>query len=146
MTARNFVKRLLTKGCIYFSVIMLVYIIIAAIMNVGDDELLLSAGRVVLFFVFSVLLAAANAFYALDRPSGGARLVIHYVITLFAFYTCFMLTLSLRASGTLIGLVAFTAVYFALMGVWSAIRAKYRTNTENAQRYISQYGKAKKGR
>ena len=64
MTARNFVKRLLTKGCIYFSVIMLVYIIIAAIMNVGDDELLLSAGRVVLFFVFSVLLAAANAYGA----------------------------------------------------------------------------------
>jgi hypothetical protein len=145
MTAKSFVKKLLTKGCIYFSIIMLVYIIIAAIINVVDDELLLSAGRVVLFFVFSVLLAAANCLYSLDRPSGGARLIIHYLITLFAFYTCFMLSLSLRASSTLVGLVVFTAVYFAIMGVWAAFRAKYRTNKENAEKYISQYSKAKKG-
>jgi hypothetical protein len=32
-----------------------------------------------------VLLAAANCLYSLDRPSGGARLIIHYLITLFAF-------------------------------------------------------------
>ncbi|MBQ9111979.1 MAG: hypothetical protein IJY08_00185 [Clostridia bacterium] len=144
MTVKGFVKKLLTNACIYFSLIMLLYIIIAAIINVVDDALLLDAGRVVLFFVFSVLLAAANSLYALKKPSGGVRLLIHYAITLFAFYTCFMLSLSLRASSTLVGIVVFTAVYFAIMGILTAVRSKYRSNTQNAEKYISQYGKARK--
>lgn len=144
MNVKSFIKRILTRACVYFSVIMLCYIIIAAIVDVSGNALLLEAGRTVLFFVFSLLLACANCLFGVKSISGGLRLLIHYVITLFAFYTCFMLSLSLRTSGMLIGLVAFTAVYFAIMGISAAFTSKYRSNSEKAEEYQKQYGKLKR--
>ncbi len=144
MSAKSFVKNIMTRACVYFSVIMLGYIIITAIINVIEDTLLLDAGRVVLFFVFSLLLSVANALFAQPKPSGAVRLLIHFAITLFAFWTCFMLPLSLRTSSTLVGLVTFCVAYFAFMGIRAAFRAKFKENTEAAEEYISQYKKAKK--
>ena len=139
MTVKGFIKELLTRACVYFSVIMLCYIIIAAAVNVSGNALLLDAGRTVLFFVFSLMLSAANSVFTLKSLSGGVRLLIHYVITLFGFYACFMLSLDMRASSTLIGLVAFTAVYFAAMGISHALGARYRRNTEKAEKYEKKF-------
>lgn len=141
MTVKGFIKGLLTRACVCFSLIMLCYIVIAAIVNVSGSALLLDAGRTVLFFVFSLLLCAANSIFGLKSLSGGVRLLIHYGITLFAFYACFMLSLNMRTSSLLIGLVAFTAVYFAAMGISHALGARYRRNTEKAEKYEKKFDK-----
>ena len=144
MTVKDFIKKLLCRACIYFSCIMLCYIIVAAIVNVGDGDLLLEAGRTVLFFVFSLLFALANALFAFDKMSGGTRVLLHYLITAFAFYACFMLPLSMRASSIIVGLVVFSLVYFAVLGLSSLFRSRYRANIERAQKYQKQYDKAKR--
>ena len=77
MTVKNFIKNLLTRSCVYFSAIMLIYIIIAAIVNVDTTPLLLDASRVVLFYVFACLLAGANVVYGIKTISGGVRLCCH---------------------------------------------------------------------
>ena len=71
MTVKGFIKKTLTHACVYFTVIMLFYIIIAAIVNVNDSRLLLEAGRTALFFVFSLLLACANTVFSIKALSGG---------------------------------------------------------------------------
>ena len=144
MSAKSFIKNILNRSCVYFSVIMLGYIIVAAIINVIDQDLLLDAGRVVLLFVFSVLLAVANAFFAMDKMSGGVRLLIHFAITTFAFCTCFLLPLSLRASSMLVGMVMFVIGYFAVMGIRAAFRSKYKSNKEAAEQYNNAYVKIRK--
>ena len=144
MTVKGFIKKTLTHACVYFTVIMLFYIIIAAIVNVTDSRLLLEAGRTMLFFVFSLLLACANTIFSIKALSGGLRLVIHYLITAFGFYACFMLSLSLRASSQLVGLVTFTAVYFAVMGIGALISSRYRANAEKAEKYTKKFSNLKK--
>lgn len=144
MTVKEFIKKLLCRACIYFSCIMLCYIIVAAIVNVGDGALLLDAGRTVLFFVFALLFALANGIFALERLSGGTRVLVHYLITVFAFYACFMLPISMRASSVIVGLVVFSLVYFAVLGLTSLFKSRYRTNVERAQGYQKQYGKVKR--
>ncbi len=144
MTLKKIIKELLGKACVTFSVIMLIYIIIAAIVNVSDDKLLLDAGRVVLFFVFSCLMSCAGLLLRAERLGGGARLILHYLITLFGFYTCFVLSLNLKASGLVVGFTLFTALYFAVMGIRRALLNAYRKNAEAAESYQKQYGKTKK--
>ena len=139
MTVKGFIKKMLTSACVYFSIVMLCYIIIAAVVNVSDDALLLEAGRTVLFFVFSLLVALANTVFSVKALSAKIRVLIHYFICAFAFYSCFMLSVSMRASGVLIGLVLFSVLYFAILGIGAAFKAKYRANTERAENYEKQY-------
>lgn len=140
MTVKGFIKKLFVSACIYFSAIMLVYIIIASIINVNEPRLLLEASRVILFFVFAFMLAAANTVYSVKSLSGGLRLVIHFAIMLLAFYTCLMLPLSLRTSGNFVGIVLFSILYFVIFGIWTLIRSRYRKNKQVNEQYKSQFG------
>ena len=144
MTFKLFIKKLLCRACCYFTLCMLGYIAVAAIVNVDDDRLLLEAGRTVLFFVFALLVSFATSLLSLDKPSKKLLGVLHYVITLFAFYTCFMLPLSMRASGILVGLVIYTLVYLATVGAIVLFKSRYRKNTENSQKYEKQYSSKRK--
>ena len=139
MTVKNFIKNLLTRSCVYFSAIMLIYIIIAAIVNVDGSQLLLDASRVVLFFAFACLLSGARAVYAIETLSGGVRLLCHFIITLFAFYTCLIMPLSLRPASSFVGIVLFAILYFAIFGIYAAISSKYRKNKESHQSYTRQF-------
>ena len=139
MTVKNFIKNLLTRSCVYFSAIMLIYIIIAAIINVDGSRLLLDASRVILFFVFACLLSGASVVYRVEKLSGGVRLFSHFLITLFAFYTCLILPLSLRPASSFVGIVLFAIFYFAAFGIYAAISAKYRKNKESHQSYTRQF-------
>ncbi len=141
MTPKKFIKNLLTRSCVYFTLIMLAYIIIAAVINVTDDNLLLNAGRTVLFYVFALLLSLANGILSIGRLSGALRLILHYLIVMFAFYACLMLPLSMRASGIIVGLVIFTIIYFVVVGIVAIFRSKFRKNLEKSQDYQKQYHK-----
>ncbi len=145
MSVKEFIKKMLVRSCVYFTCIMVIYIAISAMIDVSDDSLILiDAGRTILFFVFAVLLSLANSLLSLDRPSMALRVLMHYVITAFAFYACFMLTQSMRASEVIVGLVIFTLVYFAIMGIVAAFKSKYRSNLEKAEKYQRQYAKKQK--
>lgn len=141
MTVKAFIKRMLSHACIYFSCIMLCYIIVAAMINVSDQSLLLDAGRTVLFFVFSLLFALANGIFALDKLSASLRVVAHYLITVFSFYACFLLSLSMRAASVIVGLVIFTLLYFAVLGLIFAFKSRFKTNVQRAEKYDKQYNK-----
>ena len=144
MTVKGFIKKLLVHSCVYFTITMLVYMILAAIVNVGDDTLLLDAGRTVLFFVFSVLLAGANTVFSIKELSAAIRIILHYVFTAFGFYVCFMMTLGMKTAQVFIGLIIFTLIYFVILGIVAAFRARYKANTEKSEKYEKQYKKQTK--
>ena len=142
MSVKNFIKKLLTRASIYFTCITAVYIAISAMLSVSDDSLvLIDAKRLVLFLVFSLLLSAANSLLSLERLSAALRIFLHYNITIFAFYVCFMLTQNMRASVVIVGLAIFTVIYFAITGIVAAFKSRYRKNLEKAQKYQKQYSK-----
>ena len=144
MTFKDYIKKLLTTACVYFTLVMLVYMIIAAIMNVNDDKLLLEAGRTVLFFFFSMLWAAANTILSIKQWGMGLRISLHYILMLLAFFLFLLLPLAnLSAPGYLIGFVMFSAIYAATMGIIHLFKSKYKTNVESTEQYKQQYPKKK---
>ena len=143
MSVKDLIKKILTHSCIYFSFIMLFYIIIQAIVNVGDDTLYLDAVRSILFFVFSLLLAIANIIYCKVKIPGYARLIIHYLICIFAAYCCFFVILDMRASQVLVGIALLSAVWAMIMGIWAAVSSRYRKNKQALKVYESKFKKTR---
>ncbi len=144
MTVKGFFKKWLNHACVYFTIFMLIYIILAAIVNVGDSALSLDAGRTVLFFLFAFLLSAANTIFKLESMSASLRVFVHYLLTALGFYFCFIMTLGMRVAQVFIGLVMFTMVYFIVFGILAIFRARYKKNTERSQKYEKRYKVSKR--
>ena len=141
MNLKKLIKKISVHACVYFTVIVAFYSLIAWLINANDGVVLINAGNVFLYFIFSVLLAVANGIFSLKSIHSGARLVIHLLICLVAFYTCFLLPLSLNASGLLVGIVTFILIYFIIAGLIALFSARYKKNTEKTEEYVNQYKK-----
>ena len=118
--------------------------IIQAIVNVSDETLLLDAGRTALFFVFSLLLALANTVLTIDKLSTAFKVVIHFIIVMFAFYACLLLPLSMPASSVFVGLIFAAIVYAITMGLVALFRSRYKRISENHENYEKKFNKKTK--
>jgi len=143
MNVKFFIKRLLTNSCIYFSIIMVLYALVTLVMNVNDDEVLLDAGRVLLFYVFALLFAAANSIKEIKALHKAVAILLHYAITAFAFYACFFLPINMTPSNVFIGLAIYTVAYVIVSVIMAVFKARFRANAEVKQDYKPQF-KAKK--
>ena len=144
MNFKSFIKRLLVNSCIIFSLIMLGYTIVAAIMHVTEDEVLLDASRVLLFYVFSLLFAAANSLKTIKALHKAVALISHYIITVFAFYACFLLPLDMSTSNIFIGLGIYTLAYVIISAIAAIFKSRLKVNAEANEKYVSQFSKSKK--
>ena len=144
MNFKSFIKRLLINSCIFFSLIMLGYAVVAAIMHVGEDEVLLDASRVLLFYVFSLCFAAANSLKRIQALHKAVALLLHFVITVFAFYACFLLPLGMSSSNVIIGLAVYTVAYVIISAVMALFKSRLKANAEVNEEYVAQFSRSKK--
>ena len=144
MNFKFFVKRLLINSCIFFSLIMLGYTVVAAIMHVGEGEVLLDAARVLLFYVFSLAFAAANSLKCIRSLHKAAALLLHFVVTVFAFYACFLLPLEMSPSNIFVGLAVYTVAYAVISAIMALFKLRFAANAEVNEKYTSQFTNAKK--
>lgn len=141
MNIKAFIKKVLTSACIYFSIITAIYSIVVMIVYVDDNAVLLDASRVLLFFVASLLFALANGVLSITKLHGALKLLIHYLLSLFAFCTCMMLPLSPEGSTMLIGIATFTVIYLIAAGLVALFRSRYKAKAEASREYTSQFSK-----
>jgi hypothetical protein len=141
MNIKQTVKKILTDACVLFSLITFAYALIVWLVYVKQERVLIRADLVALFFVFALLVSGANVIYRYTKLAGALRLVIHFAICTLAFYTCFLLPLSMPGSSVLVGLILFVLAYFLIMGIIAGITSRFRKNREAAEEYKSQYKK-----
>ena len=141
MNFKTSIKKIFSSACFYFTAITDIYSFISTLINSEDGEVLLNAASIVLFFVFSLLLSLANRIASVRSLSGGLRFVGHFLITVFAFYSCFLLPLSLTASGYLVGFSCFALIYFIIAGLIYIFRSRLKRNIEKSEGYKEQYKK-----
>lgn len=141
MNIKTFCKKLLVTASVYFALITVAYVAILCVVNVGDETFLIPADRLLFNALFSLLAAAAWRVSRLPNLSGGLRLISHYAILALSFYLCFLVPAAMKASQTLIGMVLFSAAYFAVTGIWALLLSRFRNNAEKEAAYESQYSK-----
>ena len=143
MDIKELIKKILNSTCIYFTVITACYILILQLANINEGAAAVEAIRVLLYFLASLLLAIANAVFGYKKLHSVARVIIHYLICTFAFYTCFLLPVNMRSSYIVTGIVIFTLLYAVVMGTVALFRARLKKNREQTMEYQNQFGKKK---
>ena len=141
MNFKALIKKVFTNACVYFSIITAIYSVIVMIKYVDDTLVLLDATRVLLFFLASILFAFANGVLKLEKLHGAVKILIHYFISLFAFYACMMLPISPEGSTLLVGILLFSVVYFVIMALVALFRSRYRSRLDQKSDYKPQFKK-----
>ena len=108
-----------------------------------EKTVLVEASSVVLFFLFSVLFAAANTIMSIKAISPALRYVLHYIICVFAFYTCLILPYSSTVGAAIVICIAFSFLYAIVMVVIGIFRSKLKKNREATATYTKQFSKKK---
>ena len=141
MEFKKLIKKALNLSCIYFTVITACYILILQISNISEGDAAVEATRVLLYFLAAVLISIAHTIYSIQKINAAVRVIIHYLICVFAFYTCFLLPVNMRASFMFTGTVIFTLIYAIAVTVFTLFRAKLKKNREMSAEYQSQFSK-----
>ncbi len=141
MNIKTLTKKILTTASIYFTVITAIYTLLVMIVNVTEDEILLSAEQLLFNFLFSILAAIAWLLYRSKSMAGALRLVLHFGITAISFYLCFLLPAGMTAAQVFIGLFAYAIVYFLIVGITAFFKARFRANAEQEAPYENRYKK-----
>ena len=141
MNLKALIKNILKNACIFFTIFTAIYSVISAIVNVDDSLVSLEVSRVLLFFVASVLFAIANGIFKIPKLHGAVKFIIHYFLTLCAFWTCMLLPLSLDSTTTIVGIVIFSLLYLVIALITSLIISRYRRNENQDKEYTSQFKK-----
>ena len=139
MNIKDMIKRILTGACVLFTVITAIYALLMALFYQNEEQTLLDAERVFLFFIFSLLFSGANAIYRLRTLSSPIRLLIHFLICTPSFYICFVMPLGLPTNTEVVAVGIFIFFYFVVMGILALIRSRFRKNMEEATAYRRQY-------
>jgi len=141
MNIKQTVKKILTDACVLFSLITAIYALIVWLVYVKQEQVLMRADLVTLFFVFALLVSGANGIYRYAKFSGALRLLIHFLICTLAFYTCFLLPLSMPGSSVVVGMVFFILAYGLIMLIIAGISSRFKKNKEATEEYKAQYKK-----
>lgn len=141
MNIKQFFKRLLTDTSVYFTLLAAAYSALMLVVNVTEDEVLLSAARLLFLFLFAVLAALGRSVLRARQLPRGVRVLAHYGALLLAFYLCLLLPAGMRAAQVLVGLVLFTVLYFIVAGIAALFLARFRANQPEEAHYESQFKK-----
>ena len=139
MNIKATIKRVISHASVYFTVLTALYAFLVMIVNVSEESTKLLASQLLFIFIFSLLAAGGGELLRLERPTAVIRVLMHYAILLFGFYTCFLLPMDMKGSQLFVGIFLFTLVYGIVMGIRAGIRARFRANTKSGEAYQKQY-------
>ncbi len=143
----SFGKQLLLKivypaSALYTALTMIFYIC-GPLFDLADRHMVLTRTSGFLLFAFSFIFTAANLILTMKKPSLhiSLRIFLHYAICLISFYVLFIDLTDYDAgrSSTIILLVAFSVVYFAICGAILGIRGAKKKSAIDASDYRSIY-------
>lgn len=146
MKVKDLIKKALVSACVIFTLITAVYMLILQIMNLSSQSVGIEAGRVLLFFVFSLLLAIANAILLLPRLNAIIKYIAHYLLFILGFWTCFCIPNDMNASKTLVGIALATIGYAIVIPIIALFKRIFKKATQPEEKYEKQFSSSSKKR
>ncbi len=139
------IKRILTHGCVYFTVLSLVLYTGGMLASGIERQWIPTLSMMYAVFAFSVLFSAVNQIVWNTRLAGVLKILIHYAATTAIFYVMFILWGSYTASpsSVLIILMAYTLIYAAAFLFIFLLRYIFSSKKNNASAYSSQFSHTK---
>ena len=121
--------------------------LILQIINMTKISASVEAHRVLLFFIFSLLLSCANTILTIDKLHSAARYMFHYLICVLGFWLCFCLPNKMRMATVFVGIVFFTIGYAIVMPIIATFKRrleKSKTAPQKNEKQLPTKNKSKK--
>ena len=143
MDFKSIIKKIYTNTCMIFTIATVIYCILVAIINSDDKQIFFEGTRIILFFFFALLVAMANAIFAIKYIPSILRYIIHYILCGFAFYLCILFPVKTTntVGFVLIGLSLFTVIYVLANVAISIFRSKIKRKKEKKETYTKRFSK-----
>lgn len=125
-------KKILSDGCIFYTVITLVLYTGGMLFSTVEREWIPTLGMMFTVLLFSVLFSAANYVVIHTKLTAVLKLLLHFAVTTVIFYVLFILWggFAARGSAVLVILLTYTLVYAIAALVFFAVR-RVRASVKN---------------
>ena len=108
-----FLKKVIQKSTLYYTLIVTFFSIIVLITNSSEDTISIDPSRTLLFFPFCVCFALANTLLQYKNIEAVTRWLVHFVLTVLSAFIFIILPADLNSgSGNFMGLVFILVIYF----------------------------------
>ncbi len=137
-------NRIFYPTCMIYTLINIFFYLCGTAFDLEDRHMVLTRGSAFLIILFSFILALSNLILTAKKPRLhiSLRVFLHYVITTLSFYILFLSISGYEAgtSSTIIILLVFTIVYFAIIGTVFAVKGTAKKSRIDSSEYKSIYG------
>ncbi len=128
------IKNTLLRCCIYFTVVTSINMLIFAFSDAN-----FVAYDILFLLLFAFLLSLAGILRTIKKMHISLRVALHYIICIFAVYTCIFLPYNFQPNPTIVGL-ALTTILYAIVGIIIGVfNARLRAKKEERETYKKQY-------
>ena len=141
-TAADIIKQIISHSCIYFTAVALVLLIAQAISS-GESGKTIEPTRFLMIYPFTLALASADCIFKARSMGTGAKVAIHYAITIIAFYL--FICAPVKSSANPIVIILFMSfIYFVIATPILIVRHLIKKKKEKEVPYQSVYSKVAK--
>ena len=143
MDLKSIIKKIYISTCVIFTAVTVFYCILVALINSNADRILFEGSRIILFFLFALIISLANVVFGIKQIPTALRYIIHYFLCALAFYLCVLFPIETLSapSFVLIGLSLFTVAYVLASAAISIIKSKMQRKKENKETYTAKFSK-----
>ena len=110
--ATDIIKHIISHSCIYFTAIALV-LLIAQMISAGESEKTIEPIRFLLIYPFTLAFAIADCIFKVPSLGKGAKVTIHYAITVVSFYL-FVCAPAKSAANPVVIVLFMSLIYFII--------------------------------
>lgn len=141
MKTIDYLKKIISRGCVIFTVVTLISYSVGAALSNSEKSFIPNIKFIWLFFVFSLLLAAANQILSAKKIGLDVRMLIHFAVCAALYFVCVVLCGGYISNGaqTLIAMALFALVYVICGTVCAIVIHRKEKKLDNSKEYVSQF-------
>ena len=141
MKKQNSVWQTVKSGCVIFTVITVLSYVMGTLLSFENKAFIPTLKWILLFLVFSVLLAFANLLLKNESFSVLSRLSLHFLASAMLYFITVVLCGGFVESGaqTLIAMTFFIILYLIFAGIFAVSASKKRRKLNKKEKYDSMF-------
>ena len=135
----NTILEIIKNGCVIFTVITVITYILGSVLSAENKAFIPTLKWVLLFLLFSVVLAGANLLLKNKKYSVAIKLALHFVATAILYFIVVVLCGGFITNGsqTLIAIVLFVLFYVIFAIIFAVVSGTKKHKTNKHEKYES---------
>ena len=135
----NYISDIIKSGCLIFTIITVITYLLGTVLSAENKAFIPTLKWILLFLLFSELLAAANLLLKNKSLSVGLRLGLHFLSTTSLYLVVVVLCGGFIANGsqTLVAIVLYVIAYIIFAVVFAIAQSAKKSKRNKEEKYES---------